>query len=422
MKTTMSKNANATLRRLLFPVMIGLLVLGLVGVAAGPALARETAGTNDAPVMQSDDEDVTLATAKASVEMVQDGRAIVLARGNRILVDSVPPLGGPNEEMNPFDLLLGALGTCGAFVYETAAQEMDIPLHSLIVGVEADFAPAGVKDGSVNPRVRAFRAAATADGPSMEEMEMLADQWRLRCPIYTTLELAAPIEIVNRLKGEGTAVLDVDFIYDFDTADEYIAEVSPMAEMFAAIPGLVWKTWTLNPETKRAGAVYLFENPEIRQAYMDGDLFAAVKGHPALSDHRIRTYDVMRSESLVTHAPLRAASDDMDQASEEAGVILDVAFTYAFDTADEYIAEVSPMAEMFEAVPGLVWKTWTLNPDTQRAGAVYYFESAEAREAFMDGDLFAAVKGHPALSEHDITTYDVMAAESAVTRGPIGTP
>ncbi|MFZ1752439.1 MAG: hypothetical protein WAU10_01800, partial [Caldilineaceae bacterium] len=105
-----------TMRRLLFPVMIGLLVLGLVGVAAGPTFARETAGTNAAPVVQADEEDVTLATAKASVEMVQDGRAIVLARGNRILVDSVPPLGGPNEEMNPFDLLLGALGTCGAFV------------------------------------------------------------------------------------------------------------------------------------------------------------------------------------------------------------------------------------------------------------------------------------------------------------------
>ena len=152
--------------------------------------------------VQAAEEEVTLATAKASVEMVQDGRAIVSARGNRILVDSVPPLGGPNEEMNPFDLLLGSLGTCGAFVYEAAAIELDIPLNSLIVDVEADFAPAGVRDGSVNPRVRAFRAIATADGPSMEEMEMLADQWRLRCPIYTTLELAAPIEITNRLADE----------------------------------------------------------------------------------------------------------------------------------------------------------------------------------------------------------------------------
>ncbi len=41
-----------------------------------------------APVVQADEEMVH----SGHVEMVQDGRAIVLARGNRSLVDSVPPL------------------------------------------------------------------------------------------------------------------------------------------------------------------------------------------------------------------------------------------------------------------------------------------------------------------------------------------
>ncbi|MFZ1754254.1 MAG: YdhR family protein [Caldilineaceae bacterium] len=398
-------------------VLASVLILSLL--VAGAALGREAVGVDPAPAAQSDDDNVTLATAKANVEMVQDGRAIVSARGNRILVDSVPPLGGPNEEINPMDMFLGALGTCGAFVYEAAAQEMGIPLNSLSVGVEADFAPAGMTDGSVNPRVQAFRAAVTADGPSMEEMEALADEWRARCPIYTTLELAAPIKITNRLADEGTAVLDVTFTYDFDSADEYIAEVSPMAEMFAAVPGLVWKTWTLNPETKRAGAVYLFENPEIRQAYMDGELFGAVKSHPALSDYRIRTYDVMRNESLVTHAQLRGDGEGMADASGESGMILDVEFTYDFDTADEYIAEVSPMAETFAAVPGLVWKVWTLNPEMKTAGAAYYFADADALQTYMDGELFGAVKSHPALSNYEIATYQVMAAESHVTRAPV---
>lgn len=400
-------------------LLANVLILSLV--VAGLALGREAEGVTSAPTVQSDDENVTLATARANVEMVQDGRAIVSARGNRMLVDSVPPLGGPNEEFNPMDMFLGALGTCGAFIYEAAAHEMEIPLHSLSVNVEADFAPAGMRDGSVDPRVRAFRASATADGPSMEQMEALADEWRAHCPIYTTLERAAPIEIVSRLAGEGTAVLDVSFTYAFDTADEYIAEVSPMAEMFAAVPGMVWKTWTLNPETKRAGAVYLFENPEIRQAYMDGELFGAVKSHPALSDHRIRTYDVMRTESLVTHAQLRGDSEAMADADGEAGMILDVEFTYDFDTADEYIAEVSPLAEQFAAVPGMVWKVWTVNPETKKAGAAYYFADAESLQAYMDSELFGAVKGHPALSDHEISTFQVMGAESEITRAPIDT-
>lgn len=397
-------------------LLASVLILSLV--VAGLALGREAEGIDPVPVSQSD-ENLTLATARANVEIVQDGRAIVKARGNRILVDSVPPLGGPNEEINPMDMLLGSLGTCGAFLYEAAAAEMEIPLHSLSVNVEADFAPAGMRDGAVDPRVRAFRAAVTADGPSMEQMEALADEWRARCPIYTTLERAAPIEIVSRLAGEGTAVLDVSFTYSFDTADEYIAEVSPMADMFAAVPGLVWKTWTLNPETKRAGAVYLFENPEIRQAYMDGELFGAVKSHPALSDHRIRTYDVMRAESLVTHAQLRGDNEVM--ADGEAGMILDVEFTYDFDTADDYIAAVSPLAEQFAAVPGMVWKVWTVNPETKKAGAAYYFADAESLETYMDSELFGAVKGHPALSDHEISTFQVMGAESVITRAPIDT-
>ena len=51
----------------------------------------------------------------------QPRRALVPARGNHFVVDSIPPLGGPNEERNPMDLLLGALAACGNLVYEKAA-------------------------------------------------------------------------------------------------------------------------------------------------------------------------------------------------------------------------------------------------------------------------------------------------------------
>ena len=93
----------------------------------------------------------SLATASAvSWLSNQPGRAIVTARGNHFVVDSVPPLGGPNEEINPLDLILGAQATCAAFVYETAAQEKGIYAHRIAATVEGDFNPAGVKDGSVN--------------------------------------------------------------------------------------------------------------------------------------------------------------------------------------------------------------------------------------------------------------------------------
>jgi len=58
------------------------------------------------------------------------------ARGNHSVVDCVPPLSGPNEERNPLDLALGAHATCGTFLYEAAAKEMDMPLTDVAATVE----------------------------------------------------------------------------------------------------------------------------------------------------------------------------------------------------------------------------------------------------------------------------------------------
>ncbi len=144
------------------------------------------------------EEAPTLATAKvASALSNQPGRAIVTARGNHFVVDSVPPLDGPNEEMNPLDAILGALATCGTFVYESAAQEMDIPVNSISTTVQGDFNAAGVKDGSVNPRIQALRVHMMVDGASDEQLAALAEEFQARCPIYTTLSRAADIEITH---------------------------------------------------------------------------------------------------------------------------------------------------------------------------------------------------------------------------------
>ena len=126
----------------------------------------------------------------------QPGRAIVSARGNHFVIDSVPPLEGPNEERNPLDLILGSLATCGTFIFERSAQEMDIPLTSLTTLVEGDFDPRGVAVmGSIDPRIQAFRVIIEAEGIDDAQAEAMTEQFQQRCPIYTTLQHAAPIEI-----------------------------------------------------------------------------------------------------------------------------------------------------------------------------------------------------------------------------------
>ncbi len=137
-----------------------------------------------------------LATASATSRLSGlAGRAIVTARGHHFVVDSPAPLGGPNEEVNPIDVLLSALATCGTFVCETVAHEMEIPLESISVTAAGDFDPRGVCGEPVDPRMQAFRVRLALTGPSEAQGEALAEAFRTRCPVYTTLSQSAPIEL-----------------------------------------------------------------------------------------------------------------------------------------------------------------------------------------------------------------------------------
>jgi len=144
-----------------------------------------------------EEEELQLARPSVRGRMVEYGRAMLSARGNHWIYDSVPPIQGPNEEVNPLDALLGALPACGIMIYEVIARDNDIPLHAISADAEADLDPRGVAGANVNPRIRAFRVTINLSGPTEEEAELMAEEYRLRCPIYTTFERSAPIEIVN---------------------------------------------------------------------------------------------------------------------------------------------------------------------------------------------------------------------------------
>jgi uncharacterized OsmC-like protein len=127
----------------------------------------------------------------------QPGRAIVSARGNHFVVDSMPPFEGPNEELNPFDLLFSALATCGIFVAERAAQELDMPLTGATAMVEGDFDPFGGKDEAVDPRIQMMRVHLDLPGADDDQVAQLTENFTRRCPIYSTLFRAVPIEITT---------------------------------------------------------------------------------------------------------------------------------------------------------------------------------------------------------------------------------
>ena len=137
-----------------------------------------------------------MATTSASSNLSnQTGRAITTARGHHLIVDSPPPLGGPNEELNPLDILLASLATCGTFVIETAARERSIPLESVTLDVEGDFDPRGVKGvEGIDPMITEFRVKVSIVGTTKKQTIELVEQFKERCPVYTTLSRATSIK------------------------------------------------------------------------------------------------------------------------------------------------------------------------------------------------------------------------------------
>lgn len=123
----------------------------------------------------------------------------------------------------------------------------------------------------------------------------------------------------------------------------------------------------------------------------------------------------MVDESMVTHAPVGA---EIANDAEGIGTMLQINFTYNVST-DEYIAEVSPLAEQF-AAEGLRWKIWALDEANSQFSGILFFDTPEDVGTFVESELAAAVLSHPALSDFVVTPYGILGEESLATRAPVG--
>ena len=72
---------------------------------------------------------------------------------------------------------------------------MGIPLDAIAVTAAGDFDPRGVCGEPVDPRMQVLRVRLALTGPTQDQGETLAEAFRTRCPVYTTLSRSAPIEL-----------------------------------------------------------------------------------------------------------------------------------------------------------------------------------------------------------------------------------
>ncbi len=99
-------------------------------------------------------------------------------------------------------------------------------------------------------------------------------------------------------------ILQLNFKYN-GSRKEYEDAVSPLANDFAAVPGLHWKVWLMNEANREAGGLYLFADDTSLQNFLAGPLAGKVKIHPALSNMSVKQFDIMERQTTITRGPIR---------------------------------------------------------------------------------------------------------------------
>ncbi len=102
-------------------------------------------------------------------------------------------------------------------------------------------------------------------------------------------------------------ILQLNFKFSV-SGDAYTEAVAPLADDFAAVPGLRWKIWMINEEQKEAGGIYMFADQRAVDLFLESPLPKIVMEHPALSDFSVKLFDVMEAQTAITHGPVMAGA------------------------------------------------------------------------------------------------------------------
>lgn len=86
--------------------------------------------------------------------------------------------------------------------------------------------------------------------------------------------------------------------------DVLLAQSQEAATIIASVEGLIWKVWVLQEKEFEMGGIYLFANRETAEAYLSHPVIKAVCGSPAVISTQSQLWDVERSLSALTRAPL----------------------------------------------------------------------------------------------------------------------
>ena len=84
---------------------------------------------------------------------------------------------------------------------------------------------------------------------------------------------------------------------------------------------------------------------------------------------------------------------------------------------DDYAGACNEIAQTFADLPGLISKHWLANEETNTYGGVYFWESKEAMQEYLNSEVFSQVANNPSFANATSKDFAIQEAPTKTTRG-----
>ncbi len=97
--------------------------------------------------------------------------------------------------------------------------------------------------------------------------------------------------------------------------------------------------------------------------------------------------------------------------------LLQIDFPFTGPFGEAMAQAMQPLAETIIEEPGLLWKIWTENVETQEAGGIYLFSDAPAAQAYLE--MHSARLSASGVTGIRAKLFDVNRPLSEICKGPM---
>ena len=84
---------------------------------------------------------------------------------------------------------------------------------------------------------------------------------------------------------------------------------------------------------------------------------------------------------------------------------------------DDYAVACNEIAQTFADLPGLISKHWLANEETNTYGGVYFWESKEDMQEYINSEVFSQVANNPSFANATSKDFAILEAPTKTTRG-----